>query len=426
MPNRRRPARRPTARKDSVPSLSCTSALLLSLAALSTLLPAGAHAQSSPYYIGLLQTVSSESNVVRLRDGQVPPDGISKTDLIYSTAVVGGINQTIGRQRLFGNASLRDTRFDKNKQYSSQGYAVNLGLDWSTVERVSGSLSLVANRTPRSAIRDRNENIIVERNVERLEGFDASVRVGLVTRLSAEASYNQRKLRYSAASSAFREYEQREGSLGLSVRPGAATTFGLGVAQRRTEYPSLLAFLIDPRDQRTRDSAYFSVRWAPTGISTVDARIDRGKVKHDPLPARDFSATTGTLGWTWRPGGRFSLQTRYTRDTGQDTEALTSAFSRTTDRYRLSATYDLSAKIRFEAGATTYRRLQEGNGLLVTGISGRDRGELFNLGVRWAPTRWLSLGCTYNTDKRRANSNPVLDDRYSANTFGCNAQAVLQ
>jgi hypothetical protein len=423
MPNRCRSACRPKVLHGFAPALGTA---LFAMAAMAGLVPSSTHAQSNPYSIGLLQSVSAESNVVRLRDNQVLPEGISKRDLIYSTALIGGIDQRIGRQRLFGTVSLRDTRFDRNSQFSSQGYGLNLGLDWSTVERVSGSLSLLANLTPRPAIRDRSDNVIVERNVERLAGFDATARLGLVTRLSAEASYGQRELRYSSAASAFREYSQREGSLGLSARPGAATTIGLGVAQRRTEYPRLLSFFIDPRDERTRDSAYLSARWVPSAISAVDARIDRGKVRHDPLPARNFSATTGTIGWSWRPGGKLALQTRYTRDTGQDAEALTSAFSRTTDQYRLGATYDLSAKVRLEAGATTYRRVLQGSGQLVGGVSGRDRGELFNLGARWVPARWLALGCNYNTEHQRANSNPLLGERYSANTLGCNAQVVLQ
>ena len=59
-----------------------------------------ANAQANPWYIGAAQTLTHESNLYRLADGQTTPDGVSKSDLVSSTALLAGLDQTISRQRL--------------------------------------------------------------------------------------------------------------------------------------------------------------------------------------------------------------------------------------------------------------------------------------------------------------------------------------
>ena len=62
---------------------------------------------SSPYSIGVAQTFSHESNLLLVRDGQVAPQGFSAGDTVSSTALVAGVDQSFGRQRLSGSAVLR-------------------------------------------------------------------------------------------------------------------------------------------------------------------------------------------------------------------------------------------------------------------------------------------------------------------------------
>jgi hypothetical protein len=386
---------------------------------------AGAAAQQSPYYIGLSQSLASESNLVRLRDGQIIPPDVSQRDTVSATALVAGIDQRISRQRVYGSMALRSTRFARNEQFNSQGYSLNLGLDWATVARVSGTLGASASRTPRAAVRNRNEQIISERNVESVSGANASVRVGLVTQWSAEIGLRQDQVRYSAAAASFREYTQRSGTAALVWRPGAATRLSLGVGTNRTEYPNLLP-LADPRDVRQRDTLDLGASWEPSGASRLDLQLSQGDVKHDRFTGRNYSATSGSAGWLWRPGAKLRVNTRLSRDTGQDVGNIGTAFTRTTDQLRVGLDYALSAKVALDASVAAYRRDVDGTGLFVGGVDGRDNGRNFSVGARWAPLRNLTTGCSVNTEKRGRNSNPLLNDAYSANSFSCFGQFVLQ
>jgi hypothetical protein len=382
-------------------------------------------AQSSPYYIGVAQSFTHDSNIVRLRDDQPAPPGVRKSDTVSSTALVAGIDQPVGRGRLAGQAALRDNRFANNGQYDSNGYSLNLALDWATVERISGQVGVSAGRTPQASVRDRFEQPIPGRNVQTTQGLNARVSVGLVTQWSAELALERSSLSYSAAQAAFREYDQDSTSAGVAWRPSAATRLSASLSRTRTDYPNLL-LTGDPNDRRTRNSLDLGVQWQPGGVSALDASISRGKTEHARFAERDFSATFGSLGWTWRPTGKLNLRTRLSRDTGQDGDVLASAFSRTTDQLRLEAGYAISAKVSLTAAASTNRRTLEGTALQVSGVTGRDTGRSAELGVRWAPLRALSTGCTLGSDRRGRNSNPLLVDPFRSSTTSCFAQFVLQ
>ncbi|MFN6998373.1 MAG: hypothetical protein ACK4PH_29655, partial [Aquincola tertiaricarbonis] len=112
---------------------------LLPLAA--ALCAAGAaHAQSTPYYVGVSQTFTHESNIYRSRNNEV-------SDTISSTALFGGVDQMIGRQRVYGNATVSTNRFADNNDLNNTGYGLKAGVDWATIERISGNVELNANQS---------------------------------------------------------------------------------------------------------------------------------------------------------------------------------------------------------------------------------------------------------------------------------------
>lgn len=401
-------------------------ALRLLLAPCLALACTAATAQSSPYYIGVAQTLAHNSNLIALRDNQPVPAGLSKSDTVSSTALVAGIDQPFGRQRLTGTANLSSNRYSRNSEFNSSGYALRLGLDWQTIERLSGRVSASSDRTVRADARDANDQFILRSNAETANQLDASVSVGLVTRLSAEASLLRRDVRYSAVQAAFREYQQSGASLGVRFRPGSAVTWGLGLRQTRWDYPNLLAGTANPNDRRTRNDIDASVVYKPTGASNFDLRLSSGKTEHAQFNERDFSGLTGALGWEWQPSAKLRFTTRLARDSGQDADRVTTAYTRTTDTLRVGADYAVSAKIAINGAVSAYNRSLAGRGVVVDGLTGREKGNSLALGARWAPLRSTVVGCNVSSDRLGSNSNRVLNDSYSSSTTSCYGQFVLQ
>lgn len=123
--------------------------------ALASALVVGSHAQAqtSPYYIGLSQTLGYDSNVFRRDDRTVtipnpvdPANPIVQTPessgLISTTSLVGGFNQRIGRQRVYLDGRIGYTSYANQSQLDAPVYAISGGVDWETAEDWSGRLAL--------------------------------------------------------------------------------------------------------------------------------------------------------------------------------------------------------------------------------------------------------------------------------------------
>jgi len=381
---------------------------------------------SSPYSIGVAQTFSHESNLLRVRDGQVAPQGFSAGDTVSSTALVAGVDQSFGRQRLSGSAVLRANRYNKNEDFNSSGYSLNLGLDWETIERLSGRVGLGADRNQRPDLRDRFGRFIAGGNAEDTQRLTAVARLGLAGPLSLEAGFNYTDVSYESPLAAYAEYRQVGGSLGVRYRLGGATSVALAYRAADIDYPNLLVSLANPRDKRKRQDIDLNLVWVPSGASRLDLTLSQGRTRYDQLNERDFEGTTGAVVWSYNPGGRLRGNLRLARDTGQNSDLATSAFSQTTDTLRIGADYDITGKIVASASVQHYRRALDGSGVFVSGIRGTDTGNNLTLGLRWAVLRSVTVGCQGSYEKRGTNSNPLLNDGYTAKIASCYGQIALQ
>jgi hypothetical protein len=378
-------------------------------------------AETSPYYIGISQSLGHESNLYRVGGNVGLPAGAkSESDTIATTSLVAGVDQTWGRQRLNGNASLRASRFAKNDQLNNEGYGLNLGLDWETVARLSGRLGVSADRSLRSFDPAYQAGQAAERNIEDNNQVNATVRLGTVTRFTGEATLNARQVRYSAQAYAGSEYNQTGGSLGARYRLGGATTVGLAWRQSHVKYVSRN----DPYKRRDID---LTGNWTPSGLTSLYARISHTSTDHSQSPARDFSGLTTELRGSTQITGKVKLTTRLSRDLSQgnstfDFQGQTPSveFDRVSTALRLGADYDLSAKIALNAGIDHIRRSFEGTRFAIVG---NDRTTSLSLGARWLPTRAIQVGCNLSHDTRSVSQ---VGNPYTSNGVNCYGQFVLQ
>lgn len=396
-------------------------ALALAAAAMSgvaALVSLPAAAESHPYYIGVSESVSHDNNLLRLADGQPANAGYTRADTTMSTALQAGIDQPFGRQRATANLSLRDVRYRANSQFNNQGYTGSLGLDWSTVERISGSLSANANRSL-SSFNNYQVGLLADRNYEDTRGLNAQVNVGLVTQYSLEFSAGQRAVSNTLDNTALqaRNFRQDTGGFALRWRPSGISSFSLGVHETRGRYPKYRFINGEYQADRFKQTSVdLTASLVPSGASSVDFRIGQSQTRYDLNSARNFSGLTGTLGWNWQPTGRFKMGTRLSRDTGQDSYATTvfgnvpgsSDYSRIVNTLRIDGSYDYSAKIAITASWQLAQRTIVQtivNPLLPLNASGKDSTNSYSVGARWAPLRTVLLGCDATQERRSASGD---------------------
>ncbi len=390
------------------------------LAALATLAATGASAQTSPWYVGVAQAITRDSNVLRVADG-VAATGST----VSTTTLLGGLDQPIGRQRVFGTASVQHNRYSGVDGLDNTGYALRGGLDWSTAERVSGALSANLNRslyrgTPGDAPATAGANI------ENSRVLDGVVRVGVTTPLTLEAGLNHRTLDYSAAAYATREFSQDTARVAARYRLGGALTLGVGLRHGRGDYPGLA-------DTFKRNDLDFTASWQASGASTLNARLSASRARHTAATYLDLDGLTGALNWVWKPTGKMTVNTDLVRDDGSNALLYLTApnntllvnqgdYSRVTNRLATRLAYQATAKITVNAGlGLAERSLRQQTGVTV---NDSDRTLQASLGVQWAPIRALLLGCDASHEKRSGGG--TLSQPYGVNTVGCSAQFVLQ
>ncbi len=418
--------------------LGRVGAVLWAIAALSD----GALAQSSPYFIGLSQTLGYDSNLLRLANEEVAPEGFSESDNSYTTTLLAGFDQRIGRQRVFGNTSLRDTRYSRNKIFDNQGYSLRGGLDWSTVERLSGSINFSANRNLQR-FNSAEIGFLREKNLETVRSLTASASLGLITEYSLEVNAGRTEVRNSLQQPSVqaREFTQENANIGLRWRPSAISSLGLSVGNTRGRYPKFRA-TVDAQQQPTgfqadrfkRDDIELNASYRATGASSIEARISSGKTVYDLNSQRDFSGLTGNLSWTWQATGKLVFTTAVTRDTGQESYATaiftlpaTADYSRKNTVWQVSTGYSVSSKINITSSVLYYRgdlvRTID-NPIFPLEAEGRDKVTQVSLGARWAPLRSVQVGCDLSDQNRRGEG--ALGVSLRGTTFSCFGQLTLQ
>lgn len=371
------------------------------------------HADPNPYFIGASVGMGHDSNVFRL------PSAVS--DTYYSAGVLAGVDQTIGRQRVYASGTVRENRFQDLKQLDHTNYSLIAGVDWETIERLSGALSFSGNQ---SLFNYGGTNTLQStiRNLEKRTETIARIKYGETSLLVLDGSFIHRSQRYSDPAYRANALTQDAASVGVSFRPSAVWTVGTGLRFTRGKYEST------GKDFDRRD-VDLTAKWVPSGLSTFNGRLSLGRREASTGTSEyDFSGTTGQLTWTYRPTGKLLFNTSISRDSGAESAFLTvegqqiggiGDSSRITKSFTLNSIYTLSSKIRVDAGVRIARRS------LVSGsLEGSDALHSATLGASYAVLRNASLSCSVGRETRSA-SGP-LSFGYGASTVSCSAQIKLQ
>ena len=398
---------------------------LLYLACLAAHFPLAAQQADNsnrPWNVGVSQDVTHYTNALS------GPSGSAVSDTQWTTTLTGGVNVPFGRQRAYANGSLFHSRYSDLDGLNGQGYSLAAGVDWATIGNLSGNLLLNAGR--RQADFNTGINTATLKNNESFEELRARALLGGVSLLGIEGTLGYRRVGFSAPEFDSREYIQNSGSIGVVYRPSSALSLGTGLAVEFSDY-DVPAFGQSVPDTNKRRELYVTADWYPTGASTIGTRLNFGKTDYQRPNAADFSGVTGSAYWLWRPTGRTSLSTTFSRDTGQEsgfqslvnggrTRLTATDFSRVTNLFALGANYELTGKITLTGALSHARRSLVDS---ISGGKGSDNTTLTSLGANWAATRIITVGCKVGHETRSASGAGSFD--YSGSTFGCLGSVTL-
>lgn len=410
----------------------CTRALLATLA---VVVASTAQAdEPTPWYVGASQTLTHDSNVNRVANGS--------GDTYSSTGLLGGFDQSIGRQRLVATANVRYNKYRDQTGLNNTSYGFNAGWDGSTVQNVSGSLNIAASQGLASLSGNAFQPT-TGRNVLKTEQLGASLRWGGTGLLSLQADYGHNRIRYSAPEYLASQSSADSGSLGAYYNVGP--TLRLGTALRLTRTVSPYGLQTSPGVYESSSSngrnLDLTADWRYSAQTGVNARVSRTKQSNSGGSGQDFTGITGALAATYAPTAKLSFSTSFSRDTSTNGSffnvASASGAPATTGQYQnsvvsnalsLGASYAATAKIGVTAGYNI-RHARNAGALSGGGGSGNlgdstDDLRSASLGMNYAVARAWSLGCNLSHETRSGSSSASF--AYSADVAACTATLTLR
>lgn len=378
--------------------------------------------EPNPYYVGASQALALESNLFRVDEGTA-----ATRDTVSTTSLLAGLNQPIGRQRLFADLALRAVRHDKSGELDHTGGNLLVGLDWSAADAFEGRLSASRDRALARYGADLGFTSATGKVLQTADEFIARGQYGLVSLLSVEAGFTRREIDFSVESG--NAFEQDTVAAGLKYRPSGALTLGIGLRHTEGSFPFAgPAGSAVRADDYDRDDLDLQAVWVPTGASMLTARLSRTSEDHQGFVVREVRTTTGLVSWNYKPTGKLGLTAIYVRDTGAETTfsgrapGAAAVNSPLATSGQLEVEYLITGKIKAQLLARRLKRdLVDATGVVP---AGDDSLTELRLGVEWSPLRSVTVGCSVGREERDTSS--TLSYAYSATTTRCVAQFRTQ
>ena len=397
---------------------------------------ATATSDPNPYYLGISQALTHESNVTRSPGG--PSDNYS------STSLLGGFDQPIGRQRLFGNATVSANRYQDQDQLNNTSYGISGGLDWATIGELSGSLSGGVGRFLASPAAS---GVVpgTDRNIGDTKNASALVRWGGAARFSVEGTLGYSEVNYSSPAYVTSNSSQDSGSLGLFYRPGGNLRVGVAARVTKTDTPQAVLITgsgFESNSVRSKNLDLI-IDYELTGLLSTNARISYTKQTNSGLTSADFSGVTGNVSLQYRPTAKTSFNAFASRDVGFSSSLFTSygiAFIGVTpvlttvaglsQNNQITNTVGLSVSYLATGKVTANASLRYARARLVTTVVTQSASEAVpdttdvlksaQLGATWAIARNWSATCSVAHEARDVSGNVAY--AYTANSIGCAGQ----
>ena len=425
---------------------SLNLALTVAFAAVSAAAVAPAFAQTqqdttNPYYFGANLGLTHVSNVFQQSNSK-------NSDDVLSANLLGGIDTRFGREHLRLDGSVGVSRYRNNTPLNNVGYQGSAALDWSTIERVSGTITAGASRQLASynispyigQVPDYVHNTLSSYYV------DALTHVGLVTRWTLDADVSYRQYRYSAAQYAQLNYQQTAYSLGPSYQ--ASPDLRIGVDWRHTNatnptyFPTYDPSALNPdgtpvidsyrANHYSRNDLDLNIHWRVSGASSLDTRLSHGSYTHADSSGQSASNFSGAATWSWAPTAKTNIVTSFIHDSGLSAYvfsnlpfAYNTNQSTVTNTLQVNANYALTGKMALNATGVYARTnrsndVQLGNESAASGS--HDNYYSLALGATWQYSRGISMACQVGHQVR---TSTIVNYGYDADSIGCNAQILF-
>lgn len=363
------------------------------------------------------QSVTHDSNIFRLSDTANAQALIGTTDRADTVSVTTAgfkVNKPFGLQRFELDAAVEDHHYSRfsNLDFTAVNYAA--AWRWSFTPALHGNLTSDRREYVDNTADVQNSGQL-NRRTNRSTVFDAEYELDgawrLVGGLFERTSTSSQPFTFEGDS----RIRGAEGGVRYVFPSNTSMAYrykrGNGDYPGRVPSSTFAGSFTDTEHE-------FRLDWAPTGKTTLRARLSHLDREHDGLAARDFSGFTGQLDATWNITAKTSLAGGLVRELGSYQTSNASYYEGY--RFFIAPTWKPSEKtavrLRYDHGARDFRGPLPG----FAATDRHDTSNLVSLALEWQALRALKLIASVQRDRRKS-TEPGFD--YTSNAFGLSAQA---
>jgi len=383
-----------------------------------------------PFSFDASETIRHQSNILHAESSDHKADWMSTTEL--SAAV----DQTIGREKILGSASVNADRYDSLHQRNSNGYSGRAELDWSTIGDLSGAFGGDVRRHQYLSGFDGDQSSPIK-NLQTDNHAFARVQLGGLARWSIFSGFDASERKFSDPNFDINETRQWAVSGGTNYSTSPDLSFGINARYVRGKYPRVV--LASGVQEFTARTVGVHTDWKASGNSLFEANVGYTQQRTDGQPDQNY--VSGGLDWRWTPPSHFSVNLGLSRDASTSVGSgatIVNTNNSINDRSlnttaHLDVGYALTAKISLDALAEYIHRhysdAQVPTGFtfadgtpVLTPASGSNDTARFTLSANYAPTRTTKLNCGISREVHTADKDVrAISTPYTDNSVMCAA-----
>ena len=360
-------------------------------------------------YAGL--TTEYSDNVARLREGQpLSSRFTSKDDWIFRPTVGLTFERPIGRNRIFGTASVGRTIYANNSQLNSNRYGLSGGAAIGLGQACSAQLKAAWSR--RDTQLGNFEEVVASQQGR--TSFGGSVGCSTITGISGTVGYNRSAVNnYSddpTVDRSFADVRSEIVSGNIGYRVGLRGQVGVSASWAENSYPNQIIGGVTNSNKIRTFAGFASYRVGNT--MNVSGSLGRTNLSSSIPGSTDFTGMNWNLALGYAgPRIGANVSTGQGVNGGQGSSANYSI-----QRYvNFSTTYRANDRLRFAAGYSHSNADFRGNSAIPeTEVANSNTNDRFFIGSDYALNRLLRLGLDFNHQRR--SSSPE-DYSYKVNSL---------
>ncbi|MDR3088162.1 MAG: hypothetical protein LBU45_09510 [Azoarcus sp.] len=347
------------------------------------------------------QTFTRDSNLYRASSSQ-DLQGNDRSDSSSVTRAGVNFDDEFSRQGIHAGVSVSRTLYRNNTHLDNTSPDARLRWDWRLGNHLSGVLGYSYGET--------------------FVGFDNAGEAGntkktdrvmqRLGRANASADYWWHPdwavgLGFSNVHSNYRggyersKYEATRSNLNFTYRPSTGNRLVFSLSRENGQYPN------DPAADWKQNDARFSGQWKLTGVTQLSGYVGYTQRKYD-VSNRDFSGTTGSLAFNWKPVNKFLLDLSWRREVGADQDLVSNyAVSQT---WALQPTWIVTSKVHLGASYKYVKRKYSGDPDLGIVAPTRDaRTQAYGVTLQYLPTETINVALGFQKERRNAEDSDYSD-----------------